>query len=188
MSEETRIMTGTVRLSYANIFEARSVNGGDPKYSASLIIPKSDKTTIKKINDAVDKAIELGAAKLDPKNGKPKKSMLKLPLRDGDTERDDEAYQDAYFVNANNAKQPTVVTRNRQPITDADEVYSGCFVRAIIEFYAYNTSGNKGIACALMGVQKVKDGKPLSGSVIKLDDFEDLGEEETEDDNEDFLA
>lgn len=99
----TKVVTGVVRLSYANVWEPKSINGGAEKYSVSLIIPKSDKKTISQIETAIDNAIKEGASKFGGKI--PNKAAIKLPLRDGDIERDDEAYQDSYFVNAN-SKQP----------------------------------------------------------------------------------
>ena len=95
----TRIVTGEVRLSYAHVWEPNSIQGGKPKYSVSLIIPKSDTATIAAIEKAVDVAIEAGIGKFGGK--RPNKAALKLPLRDGDIERDDEAYKGAYFLNAN---------------------------------------------------------------------------------------
>ena len=110
----TKVVTGVVRLSYANVWEPVSINGGTPKYSVSLIIPKSDTKTIEAINAAVDTAIKEGAAKFGGKI--PNKAALKLPLRDGDVERDDEAYKGAYFVNANSTSAPQIVDRAVQPI------------------------------------------------------------------------
>lgn len=86
----TRVVTGEVRLSYAHVWEPNSIQGGKPKYSVSLIIPKADTTTITAIEKAIDAAIDAGTAKFGGK--RPNKAALKLPLRDGDTERDDEAY------------------------------------------------------------------------------------------------
>lgn len=60
INNPTRVVTGEVRLSYANIFEAKSIQGGKPKYSVSLIIPKSDTDTIGKIERAIDAAIDAG--------------------------------------------------------------------------------------------------------------------------------
>ena len=105
--------TGIVRLSYANVWEPKSINGGDEKYSVSLIIPKSDKKTIADINKAVDAAIKEGVGKFGGKI--PNKTALKLPLRDGDAERDDEAYKDSYFVNANSTTAPQIVDTKVQP-------------------------------------------------------------------------
>ena len=112
----TKVITGTdTRWSYANIWDPKSINGGTPKYSVSLIIPKSDTVTINKINAAIKAAYEEGQSKLKG-NGKtvPALTTLKTPLRDGDLERpDDEAYQGSYFVNANSASAPGVVDADR---------------------------------------------------------------------------
>ena len=179
-----KVITGTnTRWSYANVWEPKSINGGAPKYSVSLIIPKSDTKTITQIQAAIEAAYKEGEAKLKG-NGRsvPALSVLKTPLRDGDTERpDDEAYADAYFINANSASAPGIVDADRQPIIDRSEVYSGVYGRASINFYAFNSNGNKGIACGLNNLQKIKDGEPLGGKSRAEDDF-------ASDDEDDFLA
>ena len=145
-----KVITGpNTRWSYCNVWQPKSINGGTPKYSVSLIIPKSDTVTINKIKAAIEAAYKEGEAKLKG-NGRsvPALSVLKTPLRDGDAERpDDEAYANAYFVNANSATAPGIVDADRQPILDTSEVYSGVYGRASINFYAFNSNGNKGIAC-----------------------------------------
>lgn len=113
-TNNTKVVTGIVRLSYEHVWEPASINGSNPKYSVSLIIPKDDVKTIAAINQAVDNAIKDGAAKFGGKI--PPKGALKLPLRDGDTERDDEAYRNAYFVNANSTTAPQIVDRAVQPM------------------------------------------------------------------------
>ena len=175
----TKVVTGVVRLSYANVWDAVSINGGTPKYSVSLIIPKSDTKTIEAINAAVDAAIQEGAAKFGGKI--PNKAALKLPLRDGDVERDDEAYKGAYFVNANSTSAPQIVDRAVQPILDRSEVYSGCYARVSINFYAFCANGSRGIACGLGNIQKVRDGEPLGGKSSAASDF-------ATDLDDDFLA
>ena len=176
----TKVITGVnTRWSYANVWEAKSINGGAPKYSVSLIIPKSDTKTIEKIKAAIQAAYEEGESKLKG-NGKtvPALSILKTPLRDGDLERpDDEAYANSYFVNANSGTAPGIVDADRQPIIDHSEVYSGVYGRASINFYAFNTNGNKGIACGLNNLQKMRDGEPLGGKSRAEDDFADDDEE-----------
>lgn len=178
----TKVITGVnTRWSYANVWEAKSINGGAPKFSVSLIIPKSDTKTIEKIKAAIQAAYEEGESKLKG-NGKtvPALSALKTPLRDGDLERpDDEAYANSYFVNANSGTAPGIVDADRQPIIDHSEVYSGVYGRASINFYAFNSNGNKGIACGLNNLQKMRDGEPLGGKTRAEDDFAD--------DDEDFL-
>lgn len=167
---DTRIVTGEVRLSYANVWEPKSIQGSKPKYSVSLIIPKSDQATLTAINRAIDSAIEAGIAKFGGK--KPNKAALKLPLRDGDVERDDEAYAGCMFLNANSLNAPQVVDEAVAPILDRAEVYSGCYARVSLSFYAFNTNGNKGIACGLGNIQKTRDGEPLGGGhVSAADDF-----------------
>ena len=168
-TNNTKVVTGIVRLSYEHVWEPDSINGSNPKYSVSLIIPKDDVKTIAAINQAVENAIKDGAAKFGGKI--PPKGALKLPLRDGDTERDDEAYRNAYFVNANSTTAPQIVDRAVQPILDRNEVYSGCYARVSINFYAFNSNGNKGVACGLGNIQKVRDGEPLGGKTSAADDF-----------------
>ena len=175
----TKVVTGTVRLSYEHVWEPASIHGGEEKYSASLIIPKSDKATVNAIQKAVDTAIEEGLAKFGGK--KPNKAAIKLPLRDGDAEREDEAYQNSFFVNANSRTAPQIVDRSVQPILDRSEIYSGCYIRASISFYAFNSNGNKGIACGLNNIQKIRDGEPLGGRTNAADDFTTV-------EDEDFLS
>ena len=172
----TKVVTGVVRLSYANVWEPKSINGGAEKYSVSLIIPKSDKKTISEIEKAIDNAIKEGTSKFGGKV--PNKSTLKLPLRDGDSERDDEAYKDSFFVNANSTTAPQIVDTRVQPILDRNEVYSGVYARVSVNFYAFNSNGNKGIACGLGNIQKVRDGEPLSGRTNAADDFTTLEDED----------
>ena len=180
----TKVITGVnTRWSYVNAWEPKSINGGAPKYSVSLIIPKSDTKTIEKIQAAIQAAYDEGQDKLKG-NGKsvPALSVLKTPLRDGDAERpDDEAYADSYFINANSGTAPGIVDADRQPILDRSEVYSGVYGRASINFYAFNSNGNTGIACGLNTLQKIKDGEPLGGKSRAEDDFD------TEEDD-DFLS
>lgn len=165
----TKVVTGVVRLSYANVWTAKSINGGAEKYSVSVIIPKDDTKTLNAINCAIDTAIKEGASKFGGKV--PNKASLKLPLRDGDSERDDEAYKNAYFVNANSKVAPQIVDRELNPIIDKDEVYSGVYARVSMTFYSFNSNGSKGVACGLGNIQKVRDGEPLGGRSSADDDF-----------------
>ncbi len=158
-------------------------NGGTPKYSVSLIIPKSDTKTVAKLKAAIEAAYREGESKLKG-NGKtvPPLAAIKNPLRDGDTERpDDDAYANAYFINANATTAPGIVDADRNPILTRSEVYSGVYGRASISFYAFNSNGNKGIACGLNNLQKVRDGEPLGGKASAESDFATDGDE-------DFLA
>ena len=179
-NSKTKVITGVnTRLSYFHGWEPVSINGGAEKYSVSVLIPKSDKETIKAIEAAVDAAIEEGIAKFGGK--KPNKAAIKLPLRDGDIERDDEAYKGHYFVNANSTTPPQIVDKTVKPILDRSEVYSGCYGRVSLNFYAFYSNGNKGVACGLGNIQKIKDGEPLGSRTTASDDFTSL-------EDDDFLA
>ncbi len=180
----TKVITGvSTRWSYANVWEAKSINGGSPKFSVSLIIPKADTVTVNKVKAAIQAAYEEGESKLKG-NGKvvPPLAAIKTPLRDGDTERPgDAAYANSYFINANSATAPGIVDADRNPILERSEVYSGVYGRASINLYAFNSNGNRGIACGLNNLQKIRDGEPLGGKSRAEDDFATA-------DDEDFLA
>lgn len=170
----TKVITGVnTRWSYANVWDPKSINGGTLKYSVSLLIPKDDTVTVNKIKAAIQAAYEEGESKLKG-NGKtvPPLSTLKQPLRDGDLERpDDEVYAGCYFINANSATAPGIVDADRQPILERSEVYSGVYGRASINLYAFNSNGNRGIACGLNNLQKIRDGEPLGGKSRAEEDF-----------------
>jgi len=182
----TKIITGVCRLSYANIWQAKFINGGVPKYSTSVLIPKSDMKTIANVKAAIEAAYYEGESKLKG-NSKtvPALASLKMPLRDGDTERpDDEAYAGHWFLNANSNTAPGVVDANREPIYDTSEIYSGVYARVSLTFYAFNSNGNRGIACGLQNIQKVRDGESLGGKPKAEEDFNDGFQVE---DDSDFL-
>jgi Protein of unknown function (DUF2815) len=166
---DTKVITGKVRFSYAHVWEAVAIEEGQPKkFSISLIIPKSDTATINKITAAIEAVKEMAKGKLGGKL--PVK--FKLPLRDGDADRDgDDAYAGCYFLNANSATKPGIVDAAVRPILNQDEFYSGCYGRASINFYFFDTKGNKGIAVGLNNVQKLEDGPALSGRSKPEDDF-----------------
>ena len=174
---KTKVITGkNTRLSYFHGWEPTSINGGPERYSVSVLIPKDDKETVKAINNAVDAAIEEGIAKFGGK--KPNKAAIKLTLRDGDTEREDEAYAGHWFINANSKTAPQIVDKAVKPILDRDEVYSGCYARVSLNFYAFNSNGNKGVACGLGNIQKIRDGESLGGKTSASDDFSTLADDD----------
>lgn len=176
---KSKVVTDMVRLSYANVWEPKSINGGPEKYSCSLLIPKSDTKTINAIHAAIDCAIQEGAHKFGGKV--PLKASLKLPLRDGDIEREDEAYKGCYFLNANSTTPPQVVDKQVRPILDRSEIYSGVYAHVSISFYVFNSNGNRGVACGLGNIQKIKDGESLGGRTSASDEFITV-------DDDDFLS
>ncbi|MGD9678404.1 MAG: DUF2815 family protein [Vulcanibacillus sp.] len=179
-NKDTQVVTGRVRLSYANLFKPVAIDESqEPKYSLSILIPKSDKVTLKKIAAAIEAAKQAGATKWGGKIP----ANLKTPLRDGDEDRpDQEEYAGHYFINASSRQKPGIVDSKLNEILDSTEVYSGCYGRVSVNFYAFNTAGNKGIACGLNNVQKLDDGDYLGGHSRAEDDFEAI------DDSDDILG
>ena len=163
------------RISFANIWEAKSINGSDPKYSVSCLIPKSDKKTLAEINAAIEAAKEEAKGK---KWGGKIPANLKLPLRDGDIERpDDENYANCMFLNANSSDKPGIVDRQVNPILDPMQVYSGCYCNVSLSLYGFNSNGNRGVACGLGNIQWLKDGERLSGKADAASDFEAVADD-----------
>jgi hypothetical protein len=165
---ETKVVTGKVRFSYANVWEPRSVNGGEEKYSVSLIIPKGDQGTI----DSIKAAIEAAKTEYLIKFGGTEPVELKLPLRDGDFDRaEDDNYANSYFISASSITRPGIVDFDVKPILDQEKFYSGCYGRASILLYPYNTKDSCGIACRLLNLQKTSEGEPLGYLSRSEEDF-----------------
>lgn len=178
MIKENEVLTGPVRLSYANIWEPRPpMNGGKPVYSASLIISKDDDKTLRAIKAKI-KAMMTNPKVIEKVGGSANihSKRLRIPLRDGDADRpEDAAYANSYFINVKSSETnpPKIFDRRGNEIIDKAEVYSGCYVRAIIQFYGYNRSGNFGIGAGLVALQKWKDGDALGGVSVSASDFDD---------------
>ena len=167
------------RISFANIWEPKSINGSEEKYSVSCLIPKDDKATLLKIHKAIEAAKE--DAKAKKWSGKIP-ANLKLPMHDGDIDRpDDENYAGMMFFNATSKEAPQIVDRKVQPILDPLECGSGDYCNVSVNFYGFAASGNKGIAAGLGNIQLVKKGERLAGRATAASDFEEIEGEDDED-------
>lgn len=190
MNSKTQITTGKVRFSFVNIFSPRSMDGSDnAKFSVTLLIPKKDKATLQKIKSAITAAKQ---NYLDKNTGKKLPADLKTTLHDGDGQRpggEDFGPECAghYVMTVSSKNKPVIVDADKVPITDSTEVYSGCYGRAIINFYVYDTNGNRGVTAGLNGIMKLYDGEPLSGGVVTDADWDEDFEDDFED-VEDLLA
>jgi hypothetical protein len=164
----TTVTTGVARASYAHVFEPQPERnpkpGAKPKYSISLLIPKSDKATLNMLVQAMKEA---GEAKFGPKfmdDYKAKGSKYKKAIRDGDSERDDPAYAGHYFVNCRSNQRPIILARDaRTPITNPADFRSGDYCRATINAFAYDNE-SKGVSFGLIHLQKVESGEPLGAT------------------------
>ena len=90
-------------------------------------------------------------------------------------------YAGMWFLNANSNRAPQIVDAACNPIRERSEFYSGCYGRASVTFFAFNSNGNRGIACGLGNLQKLRDGEPPGGGSTAAADFGGLEDEEDED-------
>lgn len=180
-NEGKTVVFGPCRLSYTHLLSKHSPDG-DPdngKYMTNVLIPKSEKETVKALKDAIEAAKNAGIVS-KWNNKEPNK--LDLPLRDGDIDKeDDDVYAGNYYVNAKCVTRPGVVDKHRNPIVDEDEVYSGMWAVVSVTFFPYNVSGKKGVACGLNNVMKTKDDERLGGRTSAESDFSQVDIEEDDD-------
>lgn len=173
---DTMVRIGEVRFSYANVFEPRANNNGDPKYSCAILIPKDNAAAVKLVQDAIAAAQEIGkSSKWGGKIPRP----CKTPLRDGDLDRDDPVYEGHWFINASAStkSKPAVKILDGGILADAldnEDFYSGCYGAAVLNFFPYDSNGNKGVGAGLNVVLKTRDGDRLSGGINADDALADL--------------
>ena len=192
----TRVKIGEVRLSYCHLFTPEAVaDGGEKKYSVSLLIPKSNTKLVEEVKAAIKAAFMAGVASRF--GGKqPALGTWKNPLRDGDAERpDDDTYAGCFFINATSRTKPGIVKivkmngeKKLVEVTDEDEVYRGCYGVVSVNFFAFNNAGNKGVAAGLNNVLKTKDGDYLGGRTSAQSEFgEDVEKWGTDEDDNDVF-
>lgn len=171
------VVTGKVRLSYVHLFTPNAgQNGGDPKYSTTLLIPKSDIGTKQRIDVAINAAIEYGISK---KFNGVRPPVINIPVHDGDGARPSdgmpfgEECKGHWVLTASNKDKQDIVDVNLNPIINQSDIYSGIYARVSINFFPYANSGKKGIGCSLGPVQKLEDGEPLGGRISAASAFGD---------------
>ena len=167
MKLNTKVVTGSVKLNYVNIKEARSnALSSEPKYSITIIIHK-ESNTMDKIYEGIYNATKNG---LDIWDGKVPDNLISCLKDGGATGRKE--YEDSFYINATSKYRPQVVDKDLK-ILSPDELYNGCLGRVSINFYPYNhkESGNCGISCELLNLQKLKDGEKIVNRASAVDDF-----------------
>ena len=159
------------RFSYLNFHEPKAAPGSPkPKYSVCLLLDKSKPEEKAKAEAAIKAA-------LVTKFGTKVPPGLKMPIRDGDDPRDNAKGRDEmkghWFINCTSFDKPGIIDRDRNPILKREEIYSGMYGRVQVNFYYFDVGTNKGIACGLNNLQKIKDGENLSGRQKAEDAFAD---------------
>lgn len=169
--------TGRVRLSFVHLFTAyANQQGGEPKFSTTILVPKSDIATKQKIDMAINAAIQEGVT--SKWNGV-RPPMLSIPIHDGDGVRPSDGMpfgdecKGHWVFTASSKQPPQVVDIGINPILNQTEIYSGVYGRVSIRFFPYASNGKKGIGCGLGNVQKLEDGEPLGGRTSAASDFGD---------------
>lgn len=174
MNKPTQVTTGEVRISYEHLLKPYANQpGAEPKFSVTLLIPKSDIATKQRIDAAIQAAIAEGVS---AKWSGARPAQPPVPIHDGDGIRPNgEAFGDEckghWVMTASSKQQQEIVDLAGNPIFNATDVYSGMYARIFLNFFAYNQTGKKGIGCGLGPVQKTRDGEPLGGKVTAADAF-----------------
>lgn len=184
--ERVKTVTHEFRVSYPAVFEPKGFDGGEAKYSIVMLFPKNvdlGKAPLNKKGEEIGlslKRVVFNAAeeKWGPKEKWPK--GLRLPFRDGDEKADRDGYEGHIFVSATSKSKPGLVGPSNTPILNAEGFYAGCYARAEVIAFAYDTKGNKGVSFSLQNVQKLRDGEPFSGRRNAADVFEKV-EDSSED-------
>ena len=177
----THVVTGRVRLSYEHIMKPYANTANDPnakpKYSATVLVPKSDTATKAKLDAAIAAAKKRGLESKKYREGTPL-DKLPTPIWDGDGYRAD-GYTEfgpeakgcwVFTASSDVERRPGVVDASCQPILDPTEIYSGIYGRVGVDFFPYNFAGKQGVGCSLCNVQKLADGEPLGAARPTADD------------------
>ncbi|MGI9494046.1 MAG: DUF2815 family protein [Geminicoccaceae bacterium] len=170
------LITPQGRLSFPQLFEPREINGSEPKYGATIIFEDNDDPQLKAMKEA---ALEAAREKFGAKTDQLiKAKKIKWPFLDGATELRDGFGEGKVFIRPTSKQQPGCVDRyagsdgKPKPITEAGELYAGCYVRASLRPFAYDTNGNKGVSFGLQNIQKLDEGERLDGRAKAEDEFE----------------
>lgn len=177
------ITINNVRLSYCNLFQAKPPHNnpnGKPKFSCTILVPKTNTQAKAAIDAAIAQAIDAGVSKTWGGVRPPQPNVC---VHDGDGVRpsDGSPYGEeckgmwVFTASANEDRPPFVVDGMVQKIIDPTQVYSGMWANVNINFFPYNSAGKKGIGCGLNGVQKVRDDVALTGQVTAEEAFSAIG-------------
>lgn len=172
-----------VRFSYLNVFQAKAPfnnPNGEAKFSATILVPKSNTQAKSIIDQAIAAAIDAGVS-TKWNNVRPPQPAICVHDGDGVRPSDGQAFGEeckgcwVFTASAKADHPPFVVDAQVQPIIDPTKVYSGMWGNVSVSFFAYNSAGKKGIGCGLNGLQKTRDGEPLSAGVTAQDAFQPVG-------------
>jgi hypothetical protein len=176
-----KVITPVGRASFPNLMKPKlNEMSGKSEYSVDILFDK--KTDLTKLKELLEKTIKEKWGTKVPK-------VLNNPIKDGDgTKKNGEPYGPEYhgcfFITVKNTRKPGVVDSQNQDILTEEEIYGGCFIRASVNAFAYDRSGNRGVSLSLNNVQKVKDGEAFGAArVSAADEFDVIDDEADNPDN-----
>lgn len=178
-----KILLKNVRLAFNDLYEPTQINGqGKAKYRATLLVEKNSPSH-KEIEAAIKKvATEKWGAKAESVLASIRNNNMRFNVQDGDLS-DYDGFAGNVAVKASSETKPTVIDRARNSVQkDSGTIYSGCFVNAMVDFFAYDNQG-KGISASLGGIQFLRDGDAFAGGrPADINEFEDLSADDFADD------
>ena len=176
-----KVITPVGRASFPNLMKPKlNEMSGKSEYSVDILFDK--KTDLTKLKELLEKTVKEKWGTKVPK-------VFNNPIKDGDgTKKNGEPYGPEYhgcfFITVKNTRKPGVVDSQNQDILTEEEIYGGCFIRASVNAFAYDRSGNRGVSLSLNNVQKVKDGEAFGAArVSAADEFDVIDDEADNPDN-----
>lgn len=165
-----KAITPVARLCFPSLFEPRSFEGSEPKYSCVLVFPPAsamspqDQAAMQGLKSAAKAAVAEKWGDKPPKG-------VKSPFRACSEKEDVDGFNDGeVFITISSKDRPNVVDSNVQPILSAEDIYAGAKVRASVRAYAFDRNGNKGVSFGLDNIQKVGEGRRVGGGRRKAED------------------
>lgn len=178
-NDPQKVLTNEVRLSYCNLIQPRAPRDGkgDPKYSVTLLIPKTDVATKANIDAAIEAAAQASVNKLWG-GVRPRFDSI---VWDGDGVRKNgmpfgDECKGCWVLTASTKQKPQVVGMDNINVELApQDIYSGMYGRVTLRFFGFALTSNRGVGCGLGNVLKTRDGEPLSGVASAASDFAGIG-------------
>lgn len=179
MARSEDVKTSLARVAFADgLFTPRKDDKGNESWTCSLLFPKPD--TLTALKEAAVKAAkeEWG----DKAEAWIKDGTIKSPFLDGDgkqgkskkTGEPHAGFPGTTFIRVKSGKdyRPKLVNQKVLPITDKEELYSGCYVYAVVNAFTWeNKENGKGVTFGISMMQKAKDGERLGGGGGDPDEY-----------------
>ena len=163
-----------MRLSFPQLFEAKSTNGGKPRFGCSFLLDPKREAHAKQIKMLRKVAVEIAQRELEVKLAADKIFIRK----DGPWQ----GYEDMWYVSSANPKRPQSLNLDKSPVTAEDNLlYAGCYVDAVIRPWAQNNQHGKRVNAGLEIVRFRSDGEAFGAAGASKDLLDDLDDEDGED-------